>query len=266
MISLYDKANGNKKYAGWLTCALVAYGTFTTSLYSLPTVANELDGRVSETDFTGGNQPQTTSSSSNQLPSWFGASDLPNQQTTTFINSNQLPNWFGVADTPPQQQTSPMPRSPQLNVAIPASDAVQQGMLTELSKPPITANIEGGQDEYHVNWSAWRHRITDAVWDYVAAHSFIFWGMTRVGYNVTRDGHIQITSVFTPDPTGRSAKKLVKAVKCLEGTPTLEFPAGSKQTVHHNWNMSIGLPLPIVSSNIHKLYLHGGTEHVTERW
>ena len=39
-------------------------------------------------------------------------------------------------------------------------------------------------------------------------------GHDRVDYNVTGDGHIQIISVHTPDPTGKSGKILQRRQLC----------------------------------------------------
>ncbi len=128
----------------------------------------------------------------------------------------------------------------------------------------IMGGTSGGQDEYWVSWDLWRHRIADAVWGPLKERRTIMWGMTRVDYDVTRDRHIRITAVRTPDPTGKSAKILVDAIMQLEGNPILAFPPGSKQTIHHSFNLSIGLPMP---NRVHySIYLPGGTEHVVDQW
>jgi len=128
----------------------------------------------------------------------------------------------------------------------------------------ILGNTTGGQNEYWVSWDVWRHRIADAVWGPLKARRTIMWGMTRVDYDVTSDRHIQISSVRTPDPTGKSGKILAAAIMQLENSPILEFPTGSKQTIHHNYNMETGLPMP--GRTRYTLYLPGGNEHVMNQW
>ena len=135
---------------------------------------------------------------------------------------------------------------------------------TRMTNQQISGNATGGQDEYWVNWDAWRHRVADAIWGPLKARRTIMWGMTRVDYNVTRDCHIKITSVRSPDPTGKSGKILAAAIMQLDGNHILAFPPGSKQTLHHNYNMDVGLPMP--SRVRYSIYLRGGTEHVVDQW
>jgi hypothetical protein len=129
---------------------------------------------------------------------------------------------------------------------------------------PVSGKTNGGQDEYWVNWDAWRHRIADAVWGPLKAQGILMWGSTGVDYDVSRDHHIRIVSVQTPDPTGASGRTLASAIMRLDGNPILEFPAGSHQLVHRNRNMHTGLPRPSGIGGM--INLPGGAEHVTSQW
>ncbi len=157
----------------------------------------------------------------------------------------------------PTQEDSSLVKTDQFNRYIPPRQMAppQQRIMSE---------VGGGQDEYWVSWDTWRSRIADAVWGPLKQQGAIMWGTTRVDYDVTRDHHITITAVHTPDPTGRSAKVLVAAIMQLDGGSILTFPPGSKQTVHHNFNMDMGLPLP--GKVHHTIHLRGGTEHVINQY
>jgi hypothetical protein len=144
------------------------------------------------------------------------------------------------------------------------SPVAQQPQYVPQPRRSIPAETTGGQDEYSVNWDAWRHRIADAVWAPIGAQGIWMWGQTRVLYDVTRDHHIEIISVRSPDPTGKSGRILAASVMRLEGNPILEFPAGSRQTIHRNENKAMGLPQPERSGGM--IYLPGGTEHVGTQW
>lgn len=144
---------------------------------------------------------------------------------------------------------------------VPAS---QQPQISPQGSQLLAGNTNGGQDEYWVNWNAWRHRIADAVWGPLRAQRTIMWGTTNVTYNVTRDHRIQIVALHTPDPTGNSGRILAAAILQLNGSPILEFPAGSRQIIHRNKNMVVGLPIP--ARLRFTMHLPGGTEHVTEQW
>ena len=50
----------------------------------------------------------------------------------------------------------------------------------------------------------------------------------------------------------------------LDGNSILAFPSGSKQTIHHNFNMDMGLPMP--GRVRYTIHLRGGTEHVINQW
>lgn len=129
-------------------------------------------------------------------------------------------------------------------------------------RQPIVGNAASGQDEWWVNWDAWRHRITDTVW--YSLRGIPFYGQTRVDYDVTRDHHVRITRVVTPDPTGASGRILADRIMQLDGDPILEFPPGSQQQVHHNFNMTTGPPF--LAKLRAPMYLPGGTEHVVKQW
>jgi hypothetical protein len=135
-------------------------------------------------------------------------------------------------------------------------------MIGPTNNQPIVGSAAGGQDEYWVNWDAWRHRIADAVWAKIQGTRM--WGQTKVEYNVTRDHRIFITHIETPDPSGESGRFLAGAITTLDGSPLLEFPQGSHQTVHHNANATMGRPVPSRLSGV--VHLPGGTEHVFEKW
>jgi hypothetical protein len=127
---------------------------------------------------------------------------------------------------------------------------------------PIVGNAAGGQDEWWVNWDEWRHRVTDTVW--APLRNAMLYGQTRVDYDVTRDHHIRITNVYTPDPTGMSARIVASRIMQLDGDPILEFPQGSQQQIHHNFNMVTGAPF--LERLKGPVYLPGGMEHVTKQW
>jgi hypothetical protein len=149
-------------------------------------------------------------------------------------------------------------------VQRPRLQPVPNNQLNATGNAPISGSTLGGQDEYWVNWNAWRNRVCDAVWDPIKAQRIVMWGRTRVDYDVSRDHHIRVTSVRTPDPTGASGRILADSIMALDGSPILEFPNGSRQAIHHSYNASLGLPLPARLSR--KVYLPGGTEHVLEQW
>lgn len=132
--------------------------------------------------------------------------------------------------------------------------------------PPqnVYGKADGGQNEYWINWDAWRHRIADAVWRPIIMQGIMMYGQTRVDYDVTRDHHVRITNIYTPDPSGVSGKILANAIMRLDGNPIFEFPSGSQQVVHHNWNKDLGLPF--LSRLGQTIYLPGGIEHVVNRW
>lgn len=156
----------------------------------------------------------------------------------------------------------PVEQAPQLDTTNPNN--VKQGYLAAPGRQPLQGSIQTGQDEIMVNWDEWRHRVADAVWTPIRAQKLKIYGQTRVFYNVTRDRHIQITDIFTPDPTGASGTRLADAILRLDGDPVLDFPAGSQQTVHQNVNMALGLPLPLRQGRI--IYLPGGNERVFRQW
>jgi hypothetical protein len=129
-------------------------------------------------------------------------------------------------------------------------------------RQPIIGNAASGQDEWWVNWDEWRHRVTDTVW--APLHGAMLYGQTRVDYDVTRDHRIRITNVCTPDPTGMSGRIVAGRIMQLDGDPILEFPTGSQQQIHHNFNMVSGRPFLERLSG--PLYLPGGMEHVVKQW
>jgi len=130
------------------------------------------------------------------------------------------------------------------------------------ARQPILGGAARGQDEWWVNWDEWRHRVTDTVW--MPLRGAMLYGQTRVDYDVTRDHHIRITNVSTPDPTGMSGRIVADRIMQLDGDPVLEFPAGSQQQVHHNFNMITGRPY--LERLQGPLYLPGGMEHVVKPW
>jgi hypothetical protein len=144
------------------------------------------------------------------------------------------------------------------------SNPSEKGSLRKDIGHVIQGKADAGQDEFWVNWDDWRHRVADAVWAPIRAQKLKIYGQTRVDYDVTRDRHIQITGVSTPDPSGASANMLANAILKLDGDPVLEFPAGSQQLIHHNVNMSLGLPLPLRQG--HMIYLPGGNERIFRQW
>lgn len=173
------------------------------------------------------------------------ANDVPNSAIQGNANQNLVLQQSSLVKV--EQFSNQTPR-----VQLPASN--QQ----------IIGGASSGQDECWVSWDAWRHRIADAVWGPLKEQRTIMWGMTRVDYDVTRNHHIRITSAHSPDPSGKSSKSLIAAIMQLDGKAILTFPEGSKQTVHHNFNMDMGLPMP---GRIHyAIYLRGGTEHVVNQW
>jgi hypothetical protein len=131
-----------------------------------------------------------------------------------------------------------------------------------LASRPISGTTNGGQDEYWLDWTAWRARITDTIWSPLVGTTI--YGQTRVDYDVTRDHRIHITNVYTPDPSGESGQLLADRIMQLDGAPIWEFPQGSQQMVHHNWNKNFGSPIPQTLGN--KIYLPGGVEHITRQW
>lgn len=128
----------------------------------------------------------------------------------------------------------------------------------------LQGSSRGGLDEYLVNWDDWRRRVARAVWAPITHAGVKMFGQTLVRYMVTRDRHITITEIQTPDPTGESGWLLAAAIQRLDGDPLLDFPEGSKQTIHPNNNACIGLPMlqPVGSL----LVMPGGTEHVLAEW
>ncbi len=140
----------------------------------------------------------------------------------------------------------------------------QHPQSDHLNKAPIEGNTYGGQNEYWINWDAWRHRIADAVWRPIIMQGIRMYGQTRVDYDVKRDHHVHITNIYTPDPSGVSGRILANSIMQLDGDPIFEFPSGSQQMVHHNWNKDLGLPF--LSRLGQTIYLPGGIEHVVNRW
>jgi hypothetical protein len=130
------------------------------------------------------------------------------------------------------------------------------------TRQPLVGNAAGGRDEWWINWDDWRRRVTDTVWG--PLQGAMLYGQTRVDYDVTRDHRIHITNVFTPDPTGISGRVVANRIMQLDGDPVLEFPSGSQQQVHHNFNMISGRPF--LERLQGPLYLPGGMEHVERQW
>jgi hypothetical protein len=142
------------------------------------------------------------------------------------------------------------------------TQAPLSGTASAATNQPILGGAVRGQDEWWVNWDEWRHRVTDTVW--MPLRGAMLYGQTRVDYDVTRDHHIRITNVYTPDPTGMSARIVANRIMQLDGDPILEFPSGSQQQMHHNFNMITGRPF--LERLQGPLYLPGGVEHVVKPW
>jgi hypothetical protein len=142
---------------------------------------------------------------------------------------------------------------------------IQQAPTRSLQLPPIlNGDTLGGQDESWVNWQAWEDRVTNVVWAPLMRSQFMMWGQTWVCYDVTRDRHIKITRIYTPDPSGESGRVLASRIMQLDGNPILEFPSESRQIVHHTKDGKIAPPIPCPPGGM--FYLPGQTEHHVSQW